>query len=33
MINKHNPPLQKLESVTDWEIFCQPLEDSLPKHH
>lgn len=28
-INQHNPPLQKLESVIDWEMFRQPLEDAF----
>jgi IS5 family transposase len=28
-INQHNPPLQKLDSVIDWEIFRQPLEDAF----
>lgn len=28
-INQHNPPLQKLDSVIDWEVFRQPLEDAF----
>lgn len=28
-INQHNPPLRKLESVIDWEIFRETLEDAF----
>ena len=28
-INKHNPPLQKLDAVIDWEMFRQPLEEAF----
>jgi IS5 family transposase len=28
-INKHNPPLQKLDTVIDWEIFRNPIEEAL----
>lgn len=28
-INKHNPPLQKLSSVIDWEMFRFPLEEAF----
>ncbi len=30
-IKAHNPPLQKLNAVIDWEIFRQPLEEALRK--
>jgi len=28
-INKHQPPLQKLNKVIDWEIFRAPIEEAL----
>jgi len=28
-INKHQPPLQKLDKVIDWEIFRAPIEEAL----
>jgi len=28
-INKHQPPLQKLSKVIDWEIFRTPIEEAL----
>ena len=28
-INKHNPPLQKLDAVIDWELFRQTLEEAF----
>lgn len=28
-INKHNPPLQKLDAIMDWEMFRQPLEEAF----
>lgn len=28
-INKHNPPLQKLDKVVDWEMFRSPLEEAF----
>jgi len=28
-INSHNPPLQKLDKVIDWEIFRNPIEEAL----
>jgi len=28
-INAHNPPLQKLDAVIDWELFRQPIESAL----
>ena len=28
-INQHNPPLRKLDSVIDWEMFRQPLEEAF----
>lgn len=28
-INKHNPPLQKLNAVVDWEMFREPLEEAF----
>ncbi len=28
-INKHQPPLQKLDKVIDWEIFRTPIEEAL----
>lgn len=28
-INQHNPPLQKLDSVIEWEMFRQPLEEAF----
>jgi len=28
-INKHNPPLQKLDAVIDWELFRKPLEGAF----
>lgn len=28
-INKHQPPLQKLNKVIDWEIFREPIEEAL----
>ena len=28
-INKHNPPLQKLNIIIDWELFRQPLEEAF----
>jgi len=28
-INQHNPPLRKLDSVIDWEMFRQLLEDAF----
>ncbi len=29
LINKHQPPLAKLNSVIDWEMFRQPIEDAF----
>ena len=29
LINKHQPPLQKLNKVIDWEIFRSPIEEAL----
>ena len=28
-INKHNPPLNKLDKVIDWELFRKPIEEAL----
>jgi len=28
-INKHNPPLQKLNTIINWELFGQPLEEAF----
>ena len=28
-INKHQPPLQKLDKVIEWEIFRAPIEEAL----
>ena len=28
-INQHQPPLQKLDKVVDWEMFRKPIEDAL----
>ena len=28
-INAHKPPLQKLNTIIDWEIFRQPIEEAL----
>ena len=30
-INKHEPPLQKLDKVINWEIFRPTLEELLSK--
>ena len=30
-IKKHQPPLQKLNKIIDWELFRQPIEESLMK--
>lgn len=30
-IKKHQPPLQKLNEIIDWEIFRKPIEDALNK--
>ncbi len=30
-IKKHQPPLQKLNEIIDWELFRQPIEESLMK--
>ncbi|SMP87860.1 transposase, IS4 family [Epsilonproteobacteria bacterium SCGC AD-311-C15] len=29
LINKHQPPLQKLNAVIDWEMFRTPIEEAL----
>lgn len=29
LINQHQPPLQKLDKVIDWEIFRRPLEEAF----
>ncbi len=29
LINKHKPPLQKLNSVIDWKMFRSPIEEAL----
>ena len=29
LINKHQPPLQKLNSVIDWEMFRTPIEEAF----
>lgn len=31
LINKHQPPLAKLNSVIDWEMFRKPIEEALYK--
>jgi citrate lyase synthetase len=28
-INAHNPPLQKLNAVIDWELFRESIEQAL----
>ena len=28
-IKKHQPPLQKLNQIIDWELFRKPLEDAF----
>ncbi len=28
-INAHQPPLNKLDKVIDWEMFCKPIEEAL----
>ena len=30
-IKKHQPPLQKLNKIIDWELFRQPIEEALIK--
>ena len=30
-INKHQPPLQKLNKIIDWEMFREPIEEALKK--
>ena len=30
-IKKHQPPLQKLNEIIDWELFRQPIEEALMK--
>lgn len=29
LINKHQPPLQKLNAVIDWEMFRSPIEEAF----
>ena len=29
LINAHQPPLQKLSSVIDWEMFRSPIEEAF----
>ncbi len=31
-IKKHQPPLQKLNEIIDWELFRQPIEEALIKY-
>ena len=30
-IKKHQPPLQKLNEIIDWELFRKPIEEALNK--
>ena len=30
-INKHQPPLQKLNKIIDWEMFRETIESALEK--
>ena len=32
-IKKHQPPLQKLNEIIDWEIFRKPIEEALYVGH
>jgi len=32
-INKHQPPLQKLDKIIDWEMFRKPIEEALKKEN
>jgi IS5 family transposase len=32
-IKKHKPPLQKLDSIIDWEMFREPIEEALKKEN
>ena len=29
LINQHKPPLQKLNAVIDWKMFCSPIEEAF----
>ena len=33
MIKAHKPPLQKLNTIIDWEMFRQPIEEALYAEH
>jgi IS5 family transposase len=32
-INKHQPPLQKLDKIIDWDMFREPIEKALQKEN